>query len=108
MQGFSKKQIKTMDELVREYIREMKISSGINEQRIFAAWDRVTGASAYTLGKYVRNNVLYCTISSSVVRSRLFPRREEIVKKINEQLMADDMFVRDDPGTGLLRYIVFK
>ena len=42
-----------MDELVREYIREMKLSSGLNTQRIFAAWDDASGAARFEWEKEI-------------------------------------------------------
>ena len=97
-----------MDELVRRYISEMKLVNGLNRQRIFEAWDQVSGAAGYTVGRYLRNGVLYCSISSSVVRSRLFLDRKDILEKINAFLRDDGLFVKDDPRTGFLRDIVLK
>ena len=104
----SRKNAQTMDEVVKEYIREMKIASGLNEQLIFDAWDEVSGAASYTVSRYIRNGVLYCSLSSSVLRSRLFPRREELVRKINERLLGDMLFVRDDPKTGLVKQLILQ
>lgn len=104
----SRKNAMTMEELVQEYIRNMKIASGLNEQRIYAAWDAVSGAAKWTISRYCRNGILYCSISSSVVRSRLFLDRKDILEKINAFLRDDGLFVKDDPGTGFLRDIVLK
>lgn len=104
----SRKNAQTMDEVVKEYIREMKIASGLNEQLIFDAWDEVSGAASHTVSRYLRNGVLYCSLSSSVLRSRLFPRREELVRKINERLLGDTLFVRDDPKTGLVKQLILQ
>lgn len=97
-----------MDVLVSQFIREMKIASGLNEQLIYSAWDKVSGASGYTVSKYIKNNILYCGISSSVVRNNLFFHRDVMVRKINEILLEDELFVRDDPKTGLLRGIILR
>ena len=104
----SRKNAQTMDEVVKEYIREMKIASGLNEQLIFDAWDEVSGAASHTVSRYIRIGVLYCSLSSSVLRSRLFPRREELVRKINERLLGDTLFVRDDPKTGLVKQLILQ
>ena len=104
----ARKDARTMDEVIREYIRNMKISAGLNEQLIYDAWDAVSGAAEYTVSRYLRNGVLYCSLSSSVIRSRLFPKREEIVRKINEYLLEDGLFVRDDPRTGLLKNLILQ
>lgn len=104
----SRKNAQPMEEIVMEYIRTMKIASGLNEQLIYDAWDAVSGAASYTVSKYLKNGVLYCSLSSSVVRSRLFPEREKIVAKINRYLLEDGLFVRDDPKTGLLENLILR
>ena len=55
-----------MEELVRMYIDSMKISSGLNTQLIYSAWDQASGAADYTIKKYFRAGKLYVTLSSSV------------------------------------------
>ena len=40
-----RKQAQGMTELVLQYIREMKLTTGFNTHRIFEAWDAVSGAS---------------------------------------------------------------
>ncbi len=104
----SRKNAQPMDEIVKEYIREMKIASGLNEQLIFAAWDAVSGAAPYTVSRYLKNGVLYCSLSSSVLRSRLYPKREELVRRINERLLEDGLFVKDDPRTGLVKQLILR
>ena len=97
-----------MGEVVHEYVRKMKIAAGLNEQLVFDAWDIVSGAAGYTVSRYLKDGVLYCSLSSSVLRSRLFPRREELVRKINERLLGDTLFVRDDPKTGLVKQLILQ
>ena len=38
-----------MESLVSQFIREMKLSSGINRLRVAEAWNNVSGAARYTL-----------------------------------------------------------
>ena len=104
----SKKNELSMAEVVSAVIRDLKIASGLNEQLIFSARDSVSGAAAYTVSKYVRDNVLYCGISSSVIRNRLYYHRKEILDRINLRLSQDELFVKDDRKTGLLKDIVLR
>lgn len=104
----SRKEACSMDELISLYIKEMKLAAGLNRQRIFAAWDEVSGAAAYTVGRYVKNNVLYCSISSSVVRNRLYFQKDIILKDINEFLMNDDLFVKDGGDNFFVKGIVLR
>lgn len=97
-----------MDEVISQYIMEMKLVGGINRQRIFAAWDAVSGAALYTVGRYVKNGILYCSLSSSMIRSQLFFQKDSIVKKINDFLAADELFVKDSKKDGFIKDIVLK
>ena len=42
--GIRRKDAVGMQELISQYIREMKIASGINRQRVTEAWEKVSGA----------------------------------------------------------------
>ncbi len=97
-----------MDELISIYIKEMKLTAGLNRQRIFAAWDEVSGAAAYTVDRYLKNNVLYCAISSSVVRNRLYFQQDIILRNINEFLLNDELFVRDPGKKVFVKGIVLR
>ena len=103
-----RKDAQGMEELVSQFIREMKLSSGFNRQRVFEAWDAVSGAARYTVGRYFRDGMLYCTISSSVVRNQLYFQRDVLLKKINEYLDADPMVVRDGSKEPLVRNLILK
>jgi hypothetical protein len=77
-----------MTELVMEYIREMKLTTGFNTHRIFEAWDQVSGASRYTISRFYRDGMLYCTISSSVVRNQLYFQKDVLVQKFLNETSA--------------------
>jgi hypothetical protein len=97
-----------MSELIAQYIREMKLSSGFNRQRIFEAWDEVSGASRYTIDRFFRDGMLYCTISSSVVRNQLYFQRDVLVQKMNEYIDKDEMFVRDAKEGPVIKNLILK
>ena len=101
-----RKDAQGMEELIRLYIREMKLSSGFNRQRVFEAWDAVSGASRYTIDRFFRDGMLYCTISSSVVRNQLYFQRDALVEKMNGFLEKDPLFIK---GAGpAVKNIVLK
>ncbi len=54
-----------MEEIVRQYIQSMKLATGLNTQRVFAAWDACSGAAPFTLKRFFRGGKLYITLSSS-------------------------------------------
>lgn len=95
-----------MEELVTAFIREMKLSSGLNRQRVLEAWDAVTGASPYTLSKSFAKGVLYVSLSSSVIRSQLFFQRTDIAARINQVLAEDDLFT--GTAAGYVKSIILR
>ncbi len=103
-----RKDAQGMRELIGQYIREMKLSSGFNRQRVFEAWDVVSGASRYTIDRFFRDGMLYCTISSSVVRNQLYFQRDVLVKQMNEYLDDDDMLVRDVKDGPVIKNLILK
>ena len=103
-----RKKAASMDELIGEYIREMKIAAGLNTQLVFDAWDEVSGASIHTIGRFYRNGTLFITLDSSVVRNRLSFQKDALVRSMNARLEADRLFVKDDPNVGLINELVLK
>lgn len=101
----ARKEAVGMDELVSLYIKNMKLSSGLNAHRIYSAWMDVSGAAGYTLDRYYKDGTLYVRLSSSVARSALLPRREEILSLLNARLASDDLF---DGENGYVKAIVLK
>ena len=98
-----------MDELVKQFIREMRLSAGLNRQRIEDAWNQVSGASRYTLGTDFSNGTLYCTLSSSIVRNQLYFQKDFILKEINDFLKKDDLFIWDWESKGdCVKVLVLK
>ena len=103
-----RKDAQGMQELVSQYIREMKLASGYNRQRVFEAWSHVSGASRYTADMLFRNGMLYCTISSSVVRNQLYFQRDVLVRKMNEYLDNDELLVRDAKAGPVVRELILR
>ena len=96
-----------MDELVEEFIRDMKLTAGLNRQRVKEAWNTVSGAGRYTIDVYVKDKVMYCTIGSSMARNQLYFQRDVLRTRVNEFLANDELFVKS-PGTEAVRSIVLK
>ena len=91
---FRRKEAVGMEQLVRDFIMEMKIASGLNRQRAFEAWNAVSGAARYTLDVSLEKCVLYVTLNSSMARNQLFFQRDVLVGKMNEYLDNDNLFVK--------------
>ena len=103
-----RKEALSMDQLVQQYIKSMKLAAGLNTQRIFAAWDACSGAGPYTLRRYFRSGKLYITLSSSVIRNQLYFQREELVEKINAFLSGDGLFTADNRTVGFVTDLILK
>lgn len=84
-----------MDELVEEFIREMKLASGINRERVREAWNVVSGAAKYTIDVQLVNGVMYCNMASSMVRNQLYFQKDVILAQINEYLKNDALYVKN-------------
>jgi len=103
-----RKEAQGMMELVEQYIREMKLTSGFNRQRVFEAWDVVSGASRYTVDRFFRDGMLYCTISSSVVRNQLYFQRDILVRKMNEYLRSDAVMICSKDDSDMIKNLILK
>ena len=104
----TRKRAMSMEELIPMYIKSMKLSTGLNTHRIFAAWGEASGAAQYTLKRFFRDGKLYITLSSSVVRNHLSFQNAELVERINHILSRDELFVRDDPRVSFVRELILK
>ena len=103
-----KKDPEVLSDLIPAFLRTMGLAPALRTQLILDAWDKASGASAYTLSKYVKNGVLFCSISSSVLRNQLFFRKDDIVEEINKIVLNDPMMTGVKPGTKVLKSLILK
>ena len=89
-----RKQALGMEEVIDQYIRSMKLAAGLNTQRVFAAWDEVSGAASATLRRYYRDGVLRVSLASSVQRFELGLQKAQIIERMNAWLLQDDLLSR--------------
>lgn len=97
-----------MEELVGQFVRDMKLVSGLNRQRVSEAWNVVSGARKYTLSTVYEKGVLTCFISSSLVRNQLYFQRDVLVKQMNEYLAKDEMLVRDGNNEPVIKNLILR
>ena len=103
-----RKEALTMEEVIEEYIKSAKLASGLNTQRIFAAWDACSGAGPFTLKRYFRSGTLYITLNSSVIRNQLSFQKTELIEKMNATLAVDRLFTSDNRTVGYIQELVLK
>ena len=97
-----------METLVSQFIREMKLSSGINQVRVTEAWNTASGASRYTLAVSYVGTYVYVTLNSSMARNQLYYQREALMQKMNEILASDTLFVGNPKGGPAVTNIILK
>ncbi|MBQ1912134.1 MAG: DUF721 domain-containing protein [Bacteroidales bacterium] len=103
-----RKEAISMDQVVDQFIKQMKLAAGLNTQRIFAAWDACSGAGPFTLKRFYRGGKLYITLSSSVIRNQLSFQREALIEKMNAFLAEDALFTADNRTVGFVRELILK
>ena len=74
--------------IIEEFIKEEHLEDGLNRTRLFKAWDLVVGevGAKATTNKYFRDGTLYCTINSSMLRTQMYYRKEDIIANMNKML----------------------
>ena len=74
--------------IIQEFIKEERHEEGLVRTRIFKAWDIVVGENGAraTVNKFYRDGVLYCTINSSMLRTQMYYRKEDIINNLNKML----------------------
>ncbi|MGM9742670.1 MAG: DUF721 domain-containing protein [Candidatus Cryptobacteroides sp.] len=103
-----KRDPEVLSDLIPAFIRTMGLAPTVRTQLILEAWDNVSGAAPYTLSKYVKNGVLFCSISSSVVRNQLFFRKDAIVEEINRIVLNNPLMTGAKPGTKVLKSLILR
>lgn len=108
MSRFEKKEAAPLSKLIKMSLMQERLSSGFNLHLIEKAWDAASGAGPATIRKFYRDGTLYITLNSSVLRSRLSRRKEELIEEINAILREDEMFIEEDPNVQYVKELVLK
>lgn len=86
----------TIGEVLKDFFEDnAELRKKILEIRIKRAWGEVLGPmiQQYTRNIYIKNNVLYVSLTSSVLRNELTLSREKLVKNLNSY--AGSTVIRD-------------
>ena len=106
--GLRRQEAVAMDELVSQFIKDMKLSAGLGRQRACEAWAKVSGAGRYTLDVSFNNGVMVCVISSSVVRNQLYFQKERLLRSLNAHLASDELFAGTADGADIVKTLILK
>jgi|TARA_R110000737_G_scaffold300158_2_gene306986 hypothetical protein len=88
-----------MKEALSAFIQKNKLQDGMDKVDARAAWVRLmgNGVNNYTTAIELKNDILYVSLSSSVLREELSLGRSKIISMLNEEL-----------GKNLVRKIILR
>jgi len=77
----------SLAEAMKDYIREMNLEGKLHEVNLISSWEEVVGKaiSSRTSRVYIKDNVLFVHLSSSVARNELMMLKEALREKLNEK-----------------------
>ena len=104
----SRKYPQPMADVISDFIKEMKLASGLNSRRVCDVWKECSGAAGYTSNSYFKDGVLTVVLNSSVARNSLGFRLKSIMEDMNEALAKDNLIVKDTPETYMVSKIVLR
>lgn len=85
------KNLHSLSEALNEFIKENKLQKGMDKVMVREAWEQVmgNGVNNYTTAVELRNNTLFISLSSSVLREELSHGKSKIIDMLNEELDKD-------------------
>jgi predicted nucleic acid-binding Zn ribbon protein len=77
----------SLAEAVNDYLKEMKLDTKLTEISVINSWEDIVGKaiSSRTTKIYIRDQILYVHLKSSVVRNELLMLREALREKLNQK-----------------------
>ena len=77
-------------DMIWKFFRQNGLESPLNEYRLVQAWREVVGPviTHYTSNLYIKNQILYVHITSSVLRQELMMGRDLLVRNLNNYVGA--------------------
>lgn len=78
----------SMEDLMKEVIKENKLTKGMNQISVEEAWAKLmgNGVVSYTSKVELNGKTLVVKLKSSVLREELSYGKEKIIKMMNEEL----------------------
>ncbi len=86
-----KKNDQSLGEALGEFITANKLQKGIDKVNVKDAWQKLmgNGVNTYTTAVDLRNETLFISLSSSVLREELSHGKSKIITLLNEELGKD-------------------
>lgn len=80
-----------LGEALKEFIKENRLQKGMDRVDVKTAWVKLmgNGVNQYTTSVELKGDVLYVSLSSSVLRQELSLGKSKIIALINEELQKE-------------------
>lgn len=80
-----------LGDALNEFIRENRLEKGMDKVNVRNAWSDLmgNGVNNYTTAIELRNDILFVSLSSSVLREELGLGKSRIIAMLNEELGKD-------------------
>ncbi len=77
-----------LGDALHEFIKENRLQKGMDKVDARSAWEKLmgNGVNNYTTAVELKNDVLYVSLSSSVLRQELSMGKSKIIAMLNEEL----------------------
>ena len=88
IEGMKRNNTEQIGDVLRQFLRQQGLETPLNEYRLVDAWKDVVGPviTRYTTNLFIKNQVLYVSLSSSVIRQELMMGREMLIRNLNAQV----------------------
>lgn len=85
-----RKKAELLGDILQRYLRQEGLETPLNEYRLMESWKEVVGAtiSKYTQNLFIRNQILYVSLTSSALRQNLIMNRSMLVNSLNVKVGA--------------------
>lgn len=85
-----KKKVKSLSELIPEFLRKEGLETPLMQKRLIDAWDEVVGRpiAAYTDKCFIKNQTLFVKITNPALRADLSMARSRLISLLNQQVGA--------------------
>lgn len=85
------KNLHSLSDALNAFIKENKLQKGMDKVMVREAWEKImdNGVNNYTTSVELRNNTLFVSLSSSVLREELSHGKSKIIDMLNEELKKD-------------------
>ncbi|MBI9052625.1 MAG: DUF721 domain-containing protein [Bacteroidales bacterium] len=94
-----KKNTQKIDEVIKEYLKALKIDDKLKEVELIKSWESIVGKtiSRSTKNIFIHQRRLYVQLNSSIIRNELFMLREGLKKALNDKVgesIIDDIILK--------------